>query len=115
MDEFFKELGYMQNDADPCTYHKWVIKDNQKCILFIAVYVNDLLIASNNTDTLLLEKKRLGEHFKMEDKREVHYILRMSVMWNRKEKLLTIDQHTFLSSVLERFGMENCKPVATVL
>ena len=90
-------------------------KGQSKCILFIAVYVNDLLIASNDTDTLLLKKKRLGEHFKMEDEGEVHYVLGMSVMWNRKEKLLTIDQHTFLSSVLERFGMENCKPVATLL
>ena len=45
-DEFLKELEYTQNDADPCIYHKRFIKDNQECILIIAVHFDDLLIAS---------------------------------------------------------------------
>lgn len=102
----------MENDADLCIYPKLFIKNNQKCILIIAVYVDGRLIASNNTDTIQLEKKRLGERFEMEDEGEVHYILGMSVMPNRKEKLLTIDQHAFLWSVLKRFRIKDFKLVA---
>ena len=29
-DELLKELGYTQNDADPCIYHKRFIKGNQE-------------------------------------------------------------------------------------
>ena len=105
----------MQNDADTCIYHKQFIKDNQECILIIAVYFGDLPNASNNTDTLQLEWKRLGERFEMEEESEVHYILGICSMLNRKERLLTIDQHAFLSSVLKRFNMEDFKPVATLL
>lgn len=39
----------------------------------------------------------------------------MSVVRNQKEKSLSIDQHGLLSSVLNRFGMEDCKPVTTLL
>ena len=105
----------MQNNADPCIYHKRSVKDNQECILIIAVYVDNHLIASNNTGALQLEKKRLGERFEMEVEGKVHYILGMSVMRSRKERLLTIDQYVFLSSVLKRFVMEDCKPVAAAL
>ena len=51
----------------------------------------------------------------MEDEDEVHYILEICVLRNRIERLLTIDQHALLSSVLKRFGMEDCRPVATPL
>ena len=51
----------------------------------------------------------------MEEESEVHYILGIYFMLNRKERLLTIDQHAFLSSVLKRFNMEDFKPVATLL
>ena len=84
IDEFLMELGYTQNDADPCIYHKRFIKGNQACILIMALYVDDLLIASN----------------------EVHYILRICIMRSQKRKI---------TSVLRRFGMEDCKPVATSL
>ena len=100
----------MQIDADLCIYHKWFIKDDQECILIIAVYVDDFLIALNSTHAFQLEKKRLGEHLEMEDECEVHYILGIYVMRNQKEGLLTIYQHAFLLSVLKRFGMEDYKP-----
>ena len=115
IEESLKELGYTQNDTDPCIYHKRFIKNNQKGILIIAEYVDDLLIVSNNTDALQLEKKRLGECFKMEDEGEAHYILGIWIMRNRKERLLTINLHALISSLLKRFGMEDCKPVATPL
>ena len=51
----------------------------------------------------------------MEEEGEVHYIFRMSVVRNQKEKLLLIDQNGLLSSALNRFGMEDCKPVTTLL
>ena len=101
----------MQIDADLCIYHKWFIKDDEECILIIAVYVDDFLIALNSTHAFQLEKKRLGEHLEMEDECEVHYILGICVMRNQKEGLLTIYQHAFLLSVLKRFGMETMPEV----
>ena len=62
--------------------HKRFTKYKEGYILIMAVYVDDLLISSNDINVLQLEKKSLGERLKLEDKGEVHYILRMSVMRN---------------------------------
>ena len=57
-------------------------------------------------------KKQISKRFKMGDEGEVHYILGMAINRNRNDGVLTIDQHAFLSSMLKRFGMDDCKPVA---
>ena len=62
--------------------HKRFTKYKEGYILIMAVYVDDLLISSNDINVLQLEKKSLGERFKLEEEGEVHYILRMSVMRN---------------------------------
>jgi len=115
IDEFLKESGYIQNDADPCIYYKRFNKEGKECILIVAVYVDDLLIASNDLEALALEKRKMRERFEMEDLGEVHYCLGMSIKRNRNEGTLTIDQRAYLSAVLKRFAMTNCKPVATPL
>lgn len=105
----------MQNDADPCIYYKRFNKDGKEYILLIAVYVDDLLIASNDVEVLASEKRKLSARFEMEDQGEVHYCLGMSIKRNRNKGLLTINQHAYLSAVLKRFAMSDCKPVATPL
>ena len=91
IDDYLKEAGYMQADADPCIYVKRFMKDGQERIIIIAMYVDDLLIASNNKSALESEKKGLADRYKMEDQGEAHYILGMAVKRNRSKKLLTID------------------------
>ena len=49
----------------------------------------------------------------MEDLDEAHFCLGICIKHNRDEGLLTIDQTTYLKTVLKKFGMEDCKPVAT--
>ena len=77
--------------------------------------MDDLLIASNDIEALRNKKRELGERFEMEDKNEVHFILGMQVIRDRRNRVLTIDQRAFISSILERFNMADCKPVATPL
>ena len=59
IDEYLKQSGYVQNDADPCIYLKRFVKEGKEVILLIAVYVDDLLIASNNDKELISEKKQI--------------------------------------------------------
>ena len=49
----------------------------------------------------------------MDDRGEVHFILGMEVKRDRKNRKMTICQKTYLNDVLDRFGMQNCKPVST--
>ena len=81
----------------------------------IALYVDDTIIVSNDTDFLKAEKLKLKTRFEMEDLGEISYLLGMRITRDRKARTLTIDQNLYLKSVLERFGMSQCKPVATPL
>ena len=113
IDDYLKKSGWVQNDADPCIYIKRFWTNDQERIIIAALYVDDLLIASNDIDALNKEKDSLSTRFEMVDEGEVHYILGMRVKRNRKEGVLSIDQQAFLLSTLKRFGMQDCKPVAT--
>ena len=115
IDKCVKDSGYTQSDADPCIYSKSVDVDGKKYIMLIAVYVDDILLASNNADMMKEEKAKLSAQFEMEDQGEIHYCLGMSIKRDREEKVLSIDQKAYLEGVLKRFKMNDCKPVSTPL
>ena len=65
-------------------------------------------------DIQLIEKIRskLTEKFKMADMGDVSLVLGMQITRDWEKKTLTISQE-YTKSILERFGMANCKPVGT--
>ena len=115
IDDYLKSSGYTQSTADPCIYSKIEVKDGKKCIMIIAVYVDDTLLASNDDQMLRAEKAKLGERFEMDDRGQVHYLLGMSIQRERESKILTISQKSYLENILKQFGMQDCKPVSTPL
>ena len=116
IDAFLKGNGYKCSTADSCLYIKSIKEDNgQVKFVIIALYVDDILIVSNNNEMLNAEKKLLGQKFDMVDQGKLHYILGMSIHRDRAAKTLKIKQSKYLESVLKKFDMENCKPVSTPL
>ena len=113
IDSYLKSKNFVQNTADPCIYYRYEVIDNNEIIVLIAVYVDDSIICSNRIAVLNAEKRHLSERFEMDDRGEIHYILGMSVRRDRANRVLTIDQSCYLQNVLIRFGMENCKSMAT--
>ena len=109
IDKYLKSQGYTPSDADPCIY----VKFKEGKIVILALYVDDTVIASNCDKMLKSAKKMLNEKFDMTDLGEAKSVLGMSIKRNRNEGMLTIDQSAYLRSVLERFGMADCKPVST--
>ena len=83
--------------------------------VIIALYVDDILLFSNNTEMLKKEKLALAKRFKVEDFGDLHYVLGMLVKRNGESQTLLISQTKYLEGVLKRFGMHNCKQVATLL
>ena len=113
MDSYLKSSNYTQSSADPCIYYRTDVVNGKTVIMIFGVFVDDTIICSNEKSVLLSEKQRLSEAFKMDDRGELHHFLGMEVLRDRKKGIMTIDQRTYLEDVLKRFGMEDCKPVAT--
>ena len=65
-------------------------------------------------DIQLIEeiRSKLMEKFKMTDMGDVSFVLGMQITRDSEKKTLTIGQE-YTKSILERFGMANCKPVGS--
>ncbi len=109
IDQFLKKAGFQQGNADPCVYFKSVGQH----FVIIALYVDDLLIASTSEHLLREEKKALATRFEMSDMGEAHYILGMQITRHRKNRKLFLSQRKYLENVLVKFGMQDSNPVCT--
>ena len=74
---------------------------------FICVYVDDLLLFDEDMNYLNIIKFKLSNRFKMTNLELVSHYLDMSIEY-RNERV-SLNQTTYLQSILERFEMFNCK------
>ena len=105
IDHYLKESGYTQSDADPRVYLKLIKKDGKDMLMLISIYVDDVILVSNDSNVLMQEKLKLSQNFEMEDQGEIHYCLGMLIKRDRDAKVLTINQKAYLESVLKRFSI----------
>ena len=98
--------GFVENTVDRCIYMK---VSGSKFILSI-LYVDDILLATNDKSLLHDVKKFLSESFEMKDLGEASYVIGIEIYRDRKEGLLGLSQQGYINKVLERFGMDKCSP-----
>ena len=114
LDSYLKENDYQQSGADSCIYIKTIKSPDGKIkFVILAVFVDDFIPLSNDIEMLNKEKAAFCDRFDMQDMGEIHDVLGLAITRDRKNRILTISQPDFLNSILKRFKMENCKPVAT--
>lgn len=105
------DCGLRRSEADPCIYFSIEGED----ILVLAVYVDDILIFSNNIvrESKLVEQ--LKSHFKMKDLGEASSVLGVTITRDSEKNTIAIDQQNYISKVIEKFGMKDCNPISTPL
>ena len=92
--------------ADQCIY----LKVSGSSYIFMVLYVDDILLASNNSDLLIETKQMLSSHFDMKDLGEASYVLGIQILRNRAKGELKLSQRTYIDKVLKRFNMQSCSP-----
>lgn len=105
---FLLENGFLQSTADPCIY----LYSDPKGKIILAVYVDDLLIICTTEDQRNFVKNLLSKKFNMKDLGEAHYILGIQLI-RSSDGSIVLSQSTYLSNMLEQFGMSDCKTIAT--
>ena len=104
-----KAHGFVPIDADPCVY----AYKRGSVVLIISLYVDDLLLASDNLEELNKVKSELQTCFDMEDMGEASYALGIKIARDRAARTLTISQGAYILDVLTRFDMQDSRPVST--
>ena len=97
--------GFIKNGEEPCIY-KWA---NGFVIIFLILYVEDILLIKNNIPILQGIKVWLSSQFSMKDLREAAYILGMKIYRDRSKRLLRLSQSTYVDTILKWFSIENFK------
>ena len=70
-DEAVKEFGFIKNEDEPCVYKKV----SGSTIVFLVLYVDDILLIGNDIPILQNVKSWLGNCFSMKNLGEAAYIL----------------------------------------
>src|SRR3954471_24625069 len=81
--------------------------------VILLLYVDDILIASNNVEDVMRVKTELNKEFDMKDLGAASRNLGIDIRRDRKKSKLCLSQEPYLRKILEKFGMSNSKPVMT--
>eukprot|EP00253_Pinus_taeda_P007074 PITA_07074 len=106
--EHLLKLNFKHFDLDDATLF---VKKVGKTVVYLVVYVDDLLMTGNNESYIASIKKELGRSFEMTDLGYVHYYLGIEV--TQRPKSIFISQKKYIRDLLNRFGMTEYNPLTT--
>ena len=89
---------------DQCIY----LKINGSKICIIVLYVDEILLASNNMRMIHETKQLISKKFDMKDLGETFYVLGIEIHRDRSCGLLGLSQKSYIEKVLKIFNMQNC-------
>ena len=102
------KLNFKHYDLDDATLF---VKKVGKTIVYLVVYVDDLLMTGNNESYIASIKKELRKGFEMTDLGYVHYYLGIEV--TQHPKFIFLSENKYIGDLLNRFGMAECNPLST--
>ncbi|KAH9183574.1 hypothetical protein AeNC1_014450 [Aphanomyces euteiches] len=90
-----------------------MVNSESRKITYLAVYVDDIVIATGCKKTLLAVRQHLTHTFEMTDKGELAFLLGMRIQRDRGASTVKISQSTFVDELLVKFHMQDCDTVPT--
>ncbi|KAH9722770.1 Integrase catalytic domain-containing protein [Citrus sinensis] len=109
-DSYMQELNFQKFSYDCCVYLKKAYREE---VIYLVLYVDDILIASKSMKLIDLLKQQLKDKFDMKDLGPAKKILGVKMIRNRTARTLFLSQEKYVNKVLEKFGILNCKPIST--
>ena len=103
-------FGFEVSYIEDCVYQRI---SGSKFVIFL-LYVDDILIATNNVGMLRDTKKFRSEQFEMKDLSEASFILGIRIHQDRSRGILGLSQKSYIHKVLKRYDMKNCKSIDTL-
>eukprot|EP00253_Pinus_taeda_P027623 PITA_27623 len=107
IDQYLTDHGFQRSPSDANLY----IKHTGDDILFVVVYVDDLIITGNSAHLIHGIKQDLCRTFDMTDLGLLHYCLGIEV-W-QTENHIFLSQSKYAKNFVDRFIMQDCKPATT--
>ncbi|OMO82468.1 Integrase, catalytic core [Corchorus capsularis] len=109
LSNFLKSYGFTNSVADTSLF----IFHNDDCLLYMLVYVDDIVLTGNNSEFLQHFIQDLSTRFALKDLGRLNYSLGVEVTYNRSGIILS--RHKYIHDILKMSNMEGAKLVSTPL
>lgn len=80
----------------------------------MVLYVDDILLATNDIGMLHETKRFLSNKFEIKDLGNASFMLGIYIHRVLSQGMLGLSQKSYIEKVLKRFGMHDCKPGETL-
>ncbi|XP_043714634.1 uncharacterized mitochondrial protein AtMg00810-like [Telopea speciosissima] len=107
MSDFLLRLGFHGSKTDTSLF----IRHTGRHVCYILIYVNDIIITGSDTDMVTSLRQQLSREFSIKDLGKLHFFLGIEVVPHSRGLVLT--QSRYISDLLKRTGMVDCKSVKT--
>ena len=101
--EVMEALGFQMLTSDNCAF--------KRDSTLVLLYVDDIIIISPALQEVTLVKTQLSGHLDVKDMGALHFF--RGINFCRHEEGAWLSQEAYTKEVLRRYGMSNCKPMAT--
>jgi hypothetical protein len=106
-DQVIKGFGFRENEVDSCIY----VKFKGGKLVILVLYIDDILLASNDKNMLHETKNFLSSHFDMKDLGEASYVLGIEIQQNRAQRVLGLSQKPYIEKMLIRYNSISPTPI----
>ena len=100
-DEVVTANDFEENIVNQCIF----MKVNGSKYIFLVLYVDDILLTTNDINLLVETKQLLFDNFDMKDLGEASYVLSIQIVSDIPSDILRLSQHTYIERILKRFNM----------
>ena len=97
--DYLVSWGFTRSTIDTCLF---VYKSDGK-VLWCAIYVDDGLLADNDSELRDKFVKDLGKRFPTEDKGNLEWLLGVAVDRDRTKRTITLSQKLYVSDILSKY------------
>ena len=94
-DKIIAQNGFKKNTVDGCIY----LRVSGSSYIFLVLYVDNILLASNDYDLLIETKHMLSTHFDMKDLGEASYVLDIKIIRDRANGVLKLSQRAYIEKI----------------
>ena len=108
--EHILKLNFEHFDLNDATLF---IKKFGRSVVYLVVYVDDLLMTGNNESYIASINKYLKKIFEMIDMGHLHYYLGIEV--THHPKYIFLSQKKYVGELLDKFCMIECNPISALM
>eukprot|EP00253_Pinus_taeda_P021721 PITA_21721 len=99
--------GFTRSKADHYVYFKL----NGDHVIYLVLYVDDMLLVGNDKEINQYFKTQLSSKFNMKVLGAINYILGMEIKRDRAKRKLWLNQRKYVETILQIFNMQDIKPM----